>query len=199
MNLRRALFIAALIAPWVPGLAAAQTPFPPPGQTPFPPAGQSGFSAPQQQFQPAPQQQLQAPQQQQQEPPCLKQFAKLRDEAASKAAKIQAVSQAKQKPSAQVVCGLFNSFSSAEAKLIKYAVESQGWCGIPQQIITQMKQSHTKTDQTRAQICRVAAAPARPRGPSLSEALGSDVPNAGNIKRGHGTFDTLTDTPLGQR
>jgi len=201
MNLHRALFIAALAASWSAGLAgpaAAQTPFPPAGQTPFPPAGQTPFPAPQQQFQAAPQQQVQPPQQQQ-EPPCIKQFVKLRDDAGSKAAKIQAVSQAKQKPSAQVVCGLFNSFSSAEAKLIKYAVENQGWCGIPQQMIDQMKQSHARTTDTRSKICQAAAAPARPRGPSLSEALGADVPNAGNIKTGHGTFDTLTGTPLGQR
>jgi hypothetical protein len=199
MNLHRALFIAALVASWSAGPAAAQTPFPPPGQTPFPPAGQPTFSAPQQQPQAAPQQQFQQQQQQQQEPPCLKQFAKLRDDAGNKAAKIAALSKAKQKPSAQVACGLFNSFSSAEAKLIKYAVENQEWCGIPQQVVEQMKQSHARTNETRAKICQAAAAPARPRGPSLSEALGADVPNAGNIKTGHGTFDTLTGTPLGQR
>ena len=191
MNLRRALFIAALAAtPALP--AAAQTPFPPAGQTtPFPPAGQNTFSgaAPQQQFQPP----------QQQEPPCVKQFEKLRDEAATRAKRIEAASKAKQKPSPKVVCGLFNSFSSAEAKMIKFAVENQTWCGIPPQVIDQMKKGHARTSATRTRICQIAAAPPRPRGPSLSEALGATAPSAGNIKTGHGTFDTLTGTPLGER
>jgi hypothetical protein len=209
MNLRRALFIAALVAPWAAWPAAGQTPFPPAGQTPFPPAGQTPFPAPQQQLQTMPRQQLQTmpqqqfqqpqQQQQQQEPPCIQQFVKLRNDAASKAKKIEAASKAKQKPSVQVACRLFRSFSSAEAKLIKYAVENRTGCGIPEQVIDQMKKSHSRTNQTRSRVCQAAAAPARPRGPSLSDALGNDVPNAGNIKSGHGTFDTLTGTPLGQR
>jgi len=206
MNLRRALFIAALVAPWAAWPAAAQTPFPPAGQTPFPPAGQTPFPAPQeqlqtmpqQQFQTMPQQQFQQPQQRQ-EPPCIKQFVKLRNDAASKAKKIEVASKAKRNPSVQVACQLFRSFSSAEAKLIKYAVENQTWCGIPEQVIDQMKKSHSQTNRTRSRVCQAAAEPARPRGPSLSDALGTDVPNAGNIKRGHGTFDTLTGTPLGQQ
>lgn len=198
MNLRRALFIAALVAPWAVWPAAAQTPFPPAGQTPFPPAGQTPFPSPQKQLQTMPQQQFQQPQQQQ-EPTCIKQFVELRNDAASKAKKIEAASKAKQKPSVQVACRLFRSFSSAEAKLIKYAVENRTGCGIPEQVIDQMKKSHSRTNQTRSRVCQAAAAPARPRGPSLSDALGNDVPNASNIKRGHGTFDTLTGTPLGQR
>jgi len=194
MNLQRALLIAALVAPWAAGPAAAQTPFPPAGQTPFPPPQQQQFQTiPQQQFQPPP------PQQQQQAPPCLEQFVKLRDEATRKAKAIEAAGKAKPKPSAQVACQLFNSFSAAEAKLVKYATKNQTWCGIPQQVIEQMKQAHAKTAETRTRICRVAAAPPRPRGPSLSEALGADVPSAGNIKSGHGIFDTLTGTPLGER
>ncbi len=206
MNLRRALFIAALVAPWAVGPVAAQTPFPPAGETPFPPAGQTPFPAPQQQLQTMPQQQFrqpqqqfQQPQQQQEPPPCIKQFVVLREEAASKAKKIEAAGKAAQKPSPQAACQLFRSFASAEAKLIKYAVENQTWCGIPEQVIDQMKKSHAQTSQTRSRICKVAAAPPPPRGPSLSDALGTNVPNAGNIKRGHGTFDTLTGTPLGQQ
>jgi hypothetical protein len=200
MNLRRALFIAVMVAPWATA-AAAQTPFPPAQETPFPPAGQTPFPEPQQQFQPAPQQQFQpAPQpQQQQEPPCMAEFVKLRDDAGSKARKIEAATKQKQRPSAQVACGLFNSYAAAEIKMIKYAEKNKGWCGIPDDFISQMKQAHARTDETRDRICQVAAAPPRPAGPSLSEALGATAPTAGNIKTGHGTFDTLTGTPLGER
>jgi hypothetical protein len=123
----------------------------------------------------------------------------LRDDAAGKARKIEAATKKKPRPSAQAACGLFNSFAAAEVTLIKYAEKNQGWCGIPDEIIKQMKQAHARTDETRDRICQVAAAPPRPAGPSLSEALGATAPSAGNIRSGHGTFDTLTGTPLGER
>jgi hypothetical protein len=135
---------------------------------------------------------------QQQQPPCLTQFTKLRDDARGKAARIEAAGKAKQKPSPQVACRLFNAFSAAEAKLVKYADENSVWCGIPKEVITNMKAQHTKTSEIRTRICRAAAAPPRPRGPSLSDALAAPVPNADNIKTGRGTYDTLTGTPLGK-
>jgi hypothetical protein len=142
------------------------------------------------QFQPAPGQQ--------QMPPCLTQFTKLRDEARSKAARIEAAGKAKQKPSPKEACRLFNAFSAAEAKLIKYADENSVWCGIRKNAIDDMKSQHAKTVEVRTRICRVAAAPPRPHGPSLSDALAAPVPNAGNIRTGGGTFDTLTGSPLGK-
>lgn len=144
--------------------------------------------------------QFQPPPTQQQAPPCLKKFVALRDDAAKKAAAIQAAGERKPKPSAQVACRLFNNFIAAESKLLKYASDNSVWCGIPDQVVQQIKQAHAKTSATRTKICRVAAAgPPQPRGPSLSDALGATVPDANNIKPGHGTFDTLTGTPLGNR
>ena len=62
-----------------------------------------------------------------------------------------------------------------------------------------MKQQHAKTVQIQTQVCRAAAAPPRPQGPSLSDALGgSAVPDVNNIRTGRGTYDTLTGTPLGK-
>lgn len=169
MNLRRAIFIAALLLPFAAGTAAAQ-------------------------FQPMP-----APQAppQQQEPPCIKEFMKLRDEAQKRGQALQAASQRKASP--QEACQLFNAFSAAEIKLIKYATDNSVWCGIPPEILKSMKQGHAKTAEVRTRVCRAAAAPARPAAPSLSEALGTIVPDADNIKTGRGTFDTLTGTPLGNK
>jgi hypothetical protein len=163
MNLRRALFIAALLLPAAAGPAAAQ----------FPPGAQ-------------------------QEPPCIKDFTRLRDDAARKAQAIRAANE--HKVNVKVACHLFNAFSAAEEKLIKFATANATWCGIPEQIVKTMKQAHVKTTQIRTRICQVAAAPPRPTGPSLSDTLSAPAPNVNNIKSGRGgTFDTLTGSPLGAR
>ncbi len=135
---------------------------------------------------------------QQQMPPCIQKFVSLRKAAEASAKRIQAAGQRKTKPTAQEACGLFTHFVSAEAKLVKYAAENQAWCGIPPKVVEQMTEAHKRTNTTRARICKVAAEQRdRPRGPSLSEALGATAPSASNVKPG-GTFDTLTGSALGR-
>jgi hypothetical protein len=141
------------------------------------------------QFQPA------APQQE--PPPCVKEFMRLRDDAGKKAAAIRAANE--HKVPVQEACGLFNAFSAAEAKMMKYAEDNSVWCGIPPQVLTGIKQAHAKTTEIRTKICQAAAAPPRPAGPSLSDALSAPVTDSSNIKTGRGTFDTLTGTPLGSK
>ena len=166
MNVRRAVFIAALGLAGTAGPAWAQM--------------QPGFG--------------------QQPPPCVQKFVALRASAESKAKAIEAAGKRKQKPTAQEACGLFNAFSAAEEKMVKYAAENATWCGIPPNVVTQMKKAHEHTTATRTRICNVAAEMrAHPRGPTLSDALGAPVPDADNIKTGRGTFDTLTGSPLGTR
>ncbi len=132
----------------------------------------------------------------QQTPPCVAAFGKLRDDAQKKAGAISEASKRKADP--KEACSLFNTFSAAEAKLIKYAADNAAACGIPPEIVANLKQQHAKTSEIRTRVCRVAAAPARPQGPSLSDALGSStVPDISNIRTGRGTYDTLTGTPLG--
>jgi hypothetical protein len=140
------------------------------------------------QFQPAPQQQP---------PPCIKEFLRLRNDTEDKGKAIQAAS--KRKASPREACKLFNIFTAAETKLIKYAADNSVWCGIPPQIVQQMKQGHAKAMEIRTKVCRAAEAPPAPAGPSLSDALTPRVPDADNIKTGRGTFDTLTGTPLGAK
>jgi len=181
MNSRRALFIAACLLPYASGPAAAQ--FQPPPQPQQQAPGPSPWSQPQPQ----------------KEPPCVEQFGKLRDDAQKKAQAIRTASEHKVPP--KEACALFNSFFAAETKLIKYAAENATWCGIPQEVIGNLKLSHSKTESIRTQVCRAAAAgPPRPAGPSLSDALGGGaVPDANNIRTGRGTYDTLTGTPLGPK
>jgi hypothetical protein len=125
-------------------------------------------------------------------------FGKLRDDAQKKAGAIRAASERKADP--KEACGLFRTFSAAEAKLIKYATDNVASCGIPPEVPTNLKQQHLKTIDIQTKVCRAAAAPPRPQGPSLSDALGSSaVPDVSNIRTGRGTYDTLTGTPLGNR
>ena len=133
---------------------------------------------------------------QQQEPPCVKDFGKLREDTEKKAVAIRAASERKASP--REACQLFNAFVAAQSKMLKYATENAAWCGIPDQVTASLKEGIAKTSEIRTKVCQAAAAPPRPAGPSLSDALSGPVPDSNNIKTGRGTFDTLTGSPLGK-
>ena len=202
MRLNGAL-LALCIVPLCASGANAQAPSPwptSPQQAPAPsqlaPAAplQGGFSSPQPGGFSNPQQQ----QQQQEMPPCVQEFFKLRDEAEKKACAIKAANERKASP--KEACVLFTAFSASQAKMLKFVNENGQWCGIPPNVIEQIKQGTAKVNEIRTKVCQVAAAPQqRPQGPSLSDALNAPVPDANNIKTGRGTFDTLTGSPLGNK
>ena len=163
------------------------------------PAMAQGFTpAPSQGFGPPPQAAPRGPSPfdaQPGEPPCYKEFSALRGETEKRGKAIQAASQRKVQP--QEACKLFNSLMAAEVKMIKFTEENSKSCGIPPNVTTQLKEGHGKVKAIRDRVCQAAAQPARPAGPSLSDALGtSQLPDTSNIKtgRGGGTFDTLTNT-----
>ena len=202
MSLRRAALTAACMFVVTAGPAAAQSPWPQqqqPAAAPWPQQQQQSAASPwsaqpQQQQQSAPSPWLAQPQQ---EPPCVQEFGKLRDEAQKRALAIRNASG--RKATAQEACGLFNAFSAAEVKMIKYAVDNTASCGIPAEVVTQLKKGHARTSEIRTKVCRAAAAPQQPATPSLSDALTAPVPDSNNIKTGRGTFDTLSGTALGTR
>lgn len=132
----------------------------------------------------------------QQEPPCLQGFSALRNDTENKAQAVMA-SQKRKAPLSEA-CKLLGAFAAAQEKMLKYAKENSAWCGIPPEIIEQISLGHAKAAEARTRVCKMAANPPRPAGPSLSDALGTGIPNANNIKTGRGTFDTLTGTPLGK-
>jgi hypothetical protein len=196
------IVVAALMASLM--QAAAQTQ-PWPGQAP-PPAQ----AWPQQQQAPAgfPQQAAPPPafpqqQQQQQPPPCIQEFIGLRQDAEKRALAIKSAAEKKVPP--QEACKLFSNFAAAEAKMIKYAEGPGAACGIPASAVSQMKQSHDRTNKIKGNVCNAAAAgaagaPGRPAAPSLSDALGTSsapIPEA-NSTRGR-TFDTMTGNALAPR
>jgi hypothetical protein len=207
MNSRRALFIAACLFPFAasaiaPVPAAAQAQQQPaaaspwdqqPQQTPWPqqgqgPQGLQGLPGMQQQQGPSPEQ-----------AGCAQEFGKLREAAEKRALAIRSASE--RKVPAKEACGLFNAFSDAELKLIKYAVDNTTRCGIPPEILKNMRAGHVKSTGIRTRVCQAAAEPPRAQGPTLSDALSAPIPDASNIKsgRGTGTYDTLTGTPLGSK
>ncbi|HJS61217.1 MAG TPA: hypothetical protein VJ800_05635 [Pseudolabrys sp.] len=100
------------------------------------------------------------------------------------------------KASPREACQLFNAFVAAQSKMLKYATDNAAWCGIPNQVTASLKEGITKASEIRTKVCQAAAAPQRPAGPSLSDALSGPVPDSNNIKTGRGTFDTLTGNPL---
>lgn len=182
MNLRRALFIAAFVLPTaaVPVFAQVR-----PGPAPANPFDQPAVNP------------FDQPPQQQGEPPCMKDFTKLRDDAEKHAAAVMAAQKAKVPlPEA---CKVLSAFAASQDRFLAFAKKNQTTCGIPPQLIQQISIGHANVTKARTRVCQMAAAPQRPAGPSLSDALGGPIPDASNIKtgRGTGTFDTLTGTPLG--
>jgi hypothetical protein len=135
--------------------------------------------------------------QQQQLPPCFKDFAPLRAEAEKRANILKNAMQ--KRPEREVACNLIKSFAQAESAVVKFIQKNAEWCGIPPQAATQMKTNHDRTLKTQGQICNVAAAaPAKPTGPGLSEALGtSRSPSTLDpLAPKSGTLDTLTGNVL---
>jgi hypothetical protein len=201
MNLRRAASIAVCMLAVTAGSTAAQAPWPAPQQ----PAASPWAAPPQQQpaaspwTAPAAQQPAASPwtAQPQQEPPCIREFDKLRNDAQKRANAIQQAGQRKAPP--KEACALFNAFAAAEVKMIKFATDQAATCGIPPELLINLKKGHERTSDIRSKICQAAARPQGPAAPSLSDALTAPVADSKNIRTGGGTFDTLSGSPLGPR
>jgi hypothetical protein len=136
------------------------------------------------------------PQPQQGPPPACEKLMTYRDETTKHGQALQAAGQKKAQP--EEVCKLFKAFLSAESKMLKGLEENSATCGVPPDVIKQVKAAHVKYTQMSKQICDVAAQGPRPSGPSLSDALGTTptVPDSSAASRGPGTFDTLSGNPL---
>ena len=133
--------------------------------------------------------------------PCAADFVPLRQEAEKRAGALRVA--AARKAQRNEICNLITRFSEAEGKFAKYVEANQTWCGIPSQIVAQIKANHAKTMQTRTNRSAATAAmgaqgPAIPPGPGLSDALGTNrAPSAANTTTGKGgTFDTLSGNPI---
>jgi hypothetical protein len=130
-------------------------------------------------------------------PPACQQLLTIRDETAKHGQAIHVAGQKKVSP--EELCKLFKTFLSSEGKMLKGLEQNSATCGVPPEVLKQVKASHDKAAQVGKQICDAAAQGPRPAGPSLSDALGTTpmVPDSSTAtKKGQGTFDTLTGSPL---
>ena len=141
--------------------------------------GASGFGAPQQ-----------GP------PPECQQLLTLRDETQKHGQALSAAGKKKVPP--DQACKLFKAFLAAETKMIKGLDQLGPRCGVPSDVAKKVKAQHVQAEGAAKNICDAAAQGPRPTGPSLSDALGTTptVPDASSAKRGTGTFDTLSGSPL---
>lgn len=133
--------------------------------------------------------------------PCANEIMPLREAIQKQGMTVKAAIDRKAPPAE--LCTHLRAMTTVEEKFVKYLTDNQTWCGVPPDAIQQVNASHDNTMKIRNQVCKVAAGgggsqgPAIPRGPGLSDALGtSRAPTPGNTKTGHGTFDTLTGNPL---
>jgi hypothetical protein len=121
-------------------------------------------------------------------------FPALREEVEKGGALIKAASA--RKASREEVCPIFKSFAAKEGKMLAFLETNMKLCGVPPQIIPNMKKNHAQTIRIRDTVC--SAAPAGPAAPTLSDALGGPIIADDQSAKlpGRGTFDTLTGNAL---
>jgi len=131
-------------------------------------------------------------------PPACQQLLSNRDEVTKHGKALQAAGQKKVPP--EELCKLFKVFLSAEDKMLKGLEEHSATCGVPAEVLKQVKAGHSKASQMGKQVCDVAAQGPRPAGPSLSDALGATplLTDAATTEKGSSTFDTLSGSALSQ-
>jgi hypothetical protein len=123
-------------------------------------------------------------------PPCVVEFGKLRDEVQKKGALAKAAGE--RKAAREEMCKVVQNYSAAEGKWLKFAEAGVATCGIPAEVITQLKQVHARTEQARQNICSSGPAAAIQAAPSLSDALGTNRLQIDTKKTGSNYLDTLT-------
>ena len=133
------------------------------------------------------------------ENPCMTEFTKLRTgvENAGKVAK--AIND--RKGTREEFCKAITNLHGAQVKWVKYTSDNGKNCGIPPDVITQLKAGAANLNKMKTNICSGggAAGGGAPPAPSLSEALGTaTMPTTSDDapRRRGGTLDTLTGAPI---
>ena len=94
------------------------------------------------------------------------------------------------------ICAAVQRFYAAEGSVVKFLENNKTWCGIPEQAVKAAKENHERTLKFRTAACTEAPV-AKPRVPTLSDAIGTpSVDTGNNTKTGRGTLDSLNGNPL---
>jgi hypothetical protein len=122
-------------------------------------------------------------------------FPAIREEVEKSAAAIKTAGN--RKASREEVCPLFKTFAAHEGKLVAFLSSNQKLCGVPPNIVAQVKKNHANTIRIRNNVCS-ATPVAGPSGPTLSDALGGPIIADDQTAKlpNRGTFDTLTGNAL---
>ncbi len=127
-------------------------------------------------------------------PPCVVEFGKLRDEVQKKG--MAAKTAQERKVAREEMCKMVQAYSAAESKWLKFAEAGVSSCGIPSEVVSQLKQVHARTEQARTNICSAGPAAAAAAPPSLSDALGTNRLQLDSKKTGANYLDTLTGNAI---
>jgi hypothetical protein len=127
-------------------------------------------------------------------PPCVVEFGKLREEVQKKGAAAKVASD--RKAAREEMCKIVQIYSAAEGKWLKFAEGGVATCGIPAEVVAQLKQVHARTEQARQNICSSGPAAAMQAAPSLSDALGTNRLQLDTKKTGANYLDTLTGNAI---
>lgn len=129
---------------------------------------------------------------------CQGQVTKLRGDLEARGGALEKAAKAKRPPSE--LCPLFRNFSTAQQSFFSYLSTNKAKCGVPDDVIAQLKKNVSSVNGTRNKVCEVAklqesGGGAGPSGPppqgQISAGLGlpSGLPSVGAPKGG--VFDTL--------
>ena len=113
----------------------------------------------------------------------MKEFIPLREDAEKRGKLIKAASDRHATP--QEACGLIKNFTAAETKMIKYVETHSTKCGIPPQVLDQLRGGHKNSESMQQKVCAAAEGGAQARriagirghgvdGSASREDLGSD-------------------------
>jgi hypothetical protein len=223
MTSARVVALTLVVAAGSAAIAHAQSPWPssqPQGQSAWPSSGQqqatwphSGPAQPQQQ---APWPASAPPSQPMAAPPpgggfgggfgggpppaaqqeCIGPFTALRAEVEKRGMAARAGGE--KQVSREEMCKLVTAYGAAELKWIKFTEANMSKCGIPKQIVQQLKTVHAKTNEGQKKLCSAGPAGGPAAAPTLSDALGTaTLPTREPEKRKPGgTMDTLTGNAL---
>ena len=91
---------------------------------------------------------------------------------------------------------MVQAYSAAEGKWLKFAETGVSTCGIPAEVVGQLKQVHARTEQAKAEHLFRRPRRRRGRAPSLSDALGTNRLQLDTKKTGANYLDTLTGNAI---
>jgi hypothetical protein len=89
--------------------------------------------------------------------PCTADFAKLREDVQTLG--LAAKDAGQRKASREEICKHITAYSAAELKWVKYTEANVTSCGIPSEVVQQLKRVHSNTEQTQEKICAGVSSP----------------------------------------